>query len=154
MIKFTRPLINIIHIFFVAPLIASIALDKFPQQYKQHLLYLAVLVFIYHAYKLVKYYGFNLEFMNGGHNIKMFDASPGYEYPIYHIKAGETVVWHNVGDIDKTVTAIDNSFNSGYIKSKEMFSLTFTEPGIYDYYSIPQKGWMMGKIIVEPIPEE
>lgn len=150
---FDKRLINIVHILVVAPLIASIALDKFPVQYKKFLLYLAVFVFIYHGFVLLKDFGFNLELMNGGHQIKMFDASPGYEYPVYTIMEGETVTWNNVGDLDKTVTATDNSFNSGYIKSKHTFSVTFTQPGEYNYYSIPQKGWMFGKIIVNPKPE-
>ena len=42
----------------------------------------------------------------------------------------------------------------GYIKSRETYSMQFPEPGTYNYYSIPQKGWMMGQIIVEPKPEE
>jgi len=149
----TDNLVNLVHIFLLAPILGAVALNRFPEQYKKYLLFLAVAIFIYYSYCLLKKYGLQVELMNGGHNIKMFDASPGYSHPIYHIMEGETVTWHNVGQLDKTVTAVDGSFNSGIIKSKDIFSINFTSPGTYKYYSIPQKGWMLGEIIVEPKPE-
>ena len=53
----TRPkenLVNLFHIVFVGPLLIALATDKFPQQYKTYLLYLAILMIVYHIFRLYK----------------------------------------------------------------------------------------------------
>lgn len=51
-----------------------------------------------------------------------------------HIKAGQTVTWTNNGQIPHTVTADDDSFDSGDLPVGQNFSHTFTKPGRYPYY--------------------
>ena len=147
-------LVNLIHIVLVAPLLAALALDKFPQEYKKYVLYLAILVAVYHLYKLYKSSASNNLFegldINGSyiHHIRMFDSSPGYEKPNLCIKQGDVVVWSNVGEIDHTVTGVNNEFNSGYMKPGDRFSVKFSEKGVFNYYCMVSRGWMIGKITV------
>lgn len=80
------------------------------------------------------------------------------------IHVGETVVWtnpssevHNVVDDPSQVTNKSEvqlprgarPFNSGYIKSGQSFSHTFTVPGVYRYAcNLHEDQGMFGKIIV------
>ena len=50
------------------------------------------------------------------------------------VSAGTTVRWTNDDAVIHTVTARDGSFNSGVMKTGDEFSLTFDEPGTYDYF--------------------
>lgn len=96
------------------------------------------------------YGGSEVEVINGlnVYHIRMFDSSPGYETPLIRIKQGDVIVWSNVGEVMHTVTEKDFLFNSGYMKPGGRFSVRFTEKGEFDYYSIPDEGWMVGKVIV------
>ena len=49
------------------------------------------------------------------------------------IKKGDTVVWTNKGEGDHTVTAKDESFDSGKIAVGETFEHTFEKVGKYEY---------------------
>jgi plastocyanin len=51
-----------------------------------------------------------------------------------HIKAGQTVTWVNNGQTVHTVTADDNSFDSGDFGPGKRFAHTFTRPGRYPYF--------------------
>src|SRR5438067_954306 len=51
-----------------------------------------------------------------------------------HIKAGQTVTWVNNGQTIHTVTADDNSFNSGNFDSGAEYTHTFMQPGRYAYF--------------------
>src|SRR5271165_2855186 len=51
-----------------------------------------------------------------------------------HIKVGETVTWVNNGQTSHTVTADDNSFDSGLFDPGAQYSHKFTKPGRYPYY--------------------
>ncbi len=53
---------------------------------------------------------------------------------IVTVKAGTTVVWVNDDPAKHTVTADDDSFDSGDQNLGNTFSHTFTEPGTYPYY--------------------
>lgn len=50
------------------------------------------------------------------------------------ITAGDTVVWTDSGALPHTVTADDNSFDSGNMSTGQTFSRTFTTPGTIRYY--------------------
>lgn len=79
------------------------------------------------------------------------------------IQPGQSVRWVNadLGNVH-TVTAYhpDNakplripsgaaSWNSGYLMPGESFSLTFTVPGVYDYFCVPHElAGMVGRIVV------
>jgi plastocyanin len=51
------------------------------------------------------------------------------------IRVGRTVTWVNADTMKHSVTADDGSFDSGDILPGQLFSLTFNNVGIYDYYS-------------------
>src|SRR4051812_24717590 len=53
------------------------------------------------------------------------------------IEVGDTVTWTNADDREHTVTADDNSFNSGRLRKGMSFSKTFDKPGRYSYGSDP-----------------
>src|SRR6266702_8130622 len=72
----------------------------------------------------------------------------------FHIKAGETVTWVNNGQTSHSVTADDNSYDSGLFGPGAQYSHKFTEPGRYSYYCTlhggPGGSGMAGVIIVDP----
>ena len=148
--------INLLHIFIVAPLLFLIGLDKIPQEYKIYILYLGIFVLVYHLYKLISrmnLISYNQEAMtsmnDGLHIIKMFDSPPGISKPFIVIKKGDTVRWINTGETQHTITGENGEYHSGYMKPGNIYELTFNEPGEYKYFSIPDYGWFRGKIIVK-----
>jgi len=72
----------------------------------------------------------------------------------FHIKAGETVTWVNNGQTSHSVTADDNSYDSGLFGPGAQYSHKFIEPGRYSYYCTlhggPGGSAMAGVIIVDP----
>lgn len=71
------------------------------------------------------------------------------------VKSGQMISWYNADTISHTVTSgLDNDPNEGQlfdshaILSKQVFSLTLDEEGVYDYYCIYHPS-MIGEIIVE-----
>ena len=65
-----------------------------------------------------------------------------------NIPAGALVLWYNDDSIDHTVTARDNSFDSGRISPNETFEYTFEQPGEVEYYCKIHSS-MVGKITIE-----
>jgi plastocyanin len=61
---------------------------------------------------------------------------------------GSTITWYNQDTQIHTVTAVDQTFNSGNLALGDTFRYTFDETGIFDYYCIPHP-YMTGKVIVE-----
>jgi plastocyanin len=49
------------------------------------------------------------------------------------VPAGTTVTWVHKGNNAHTISALDDSFDSGTLQRDETFSYTFTEPGVYQY---------------------
>jgi plastocyanin len=70
------------------------------------------------------------------------------------VKAGTTVVWTNLDSIQHSVTADDNSFDSGTLNKGGTFSQTFSKAGTFPYYCIfhggPGGQGMASIITVEP----
>src|SRR6266705_3285040 len=70
-----------------------------------------------------------------------------------HIKPGQKVTWVNNGQTSHTVTADDNSFDSGLFGSGTQYSHAFTKPGRYSYYCTlhggPGGSGMAGVIVVD-----
>jgi len=69
------------------------------------------------------------------------------------IKPGETVYWKNQDAAFHSVTSgfygdPDGLFDSALLDPEDIFSYTFTEEGIYDYYCTLHP-WMKGIILVE-----
>ncbi len=69
------------------------------------------------------------------------------------VDAGTTVTWVNGESVRHTVTADDDSFDSGDMQEGDTFSMTFDEPGEYPYYCVyhggPDGVGMAGVIVVE-----
>jgi plastocyanin len=64
------------------------------------------------------------------------------------IGVNNTVIWTNDDSAEHTVTATNNSFNSGYIEPGQSFTYTFTTSGTYTYYCTIHP-WMRGTVIVK-----
>ncbi|MCB2223223.1 MAG: nitrite reductase, copper-containing [Actinobacteria bacterium] len=71
-----------------------------------------------------------------------------YSVNVLRIPVGTTVTWTNSDSMLHTVTAVDGSFDSGFLDEGDSWSHTFTEPGEYEYYCLPHL-WMRAKVIVE-----
>lgn len=144
-------LINLVHIFIIAPFLWALATDRFPEEYKQYILWLVVALVIFHTYKL--FIKTTIEGMDSigssVHHIKMFDSLPGYDKPNLMIKPGSIVVWTNVGEVEHSVVSDNEHFNSGVLRPGESFSMKFEYPGTYPYYCMDHRGWMMGVVIVK-----
>jgi amicyanin len=63
------------------------------------------------------------------------------------ITAGDTVTWTNADEVVHTATSTTGAFDSGDLAQGQSYSLTFTEPGTYDYLCTPHPS-MTGQIIV------
>lgn len=148
-------LINLIHIFIVAPFLWALATNRFPEEYKQYILWLVVALVIFHAYRF--FMNSNVEGMDSidghhgphVHHIKMFDSLPGYDKPRLVVKPGSIVVWTNVGEIEHSVVSDDEHFNSGVLRPGDSFSMKFDHAGTYPYYCMDHRGWMMGVVVVK-----
>lgn len=81
-----------------------------------------------------------------------FEASESpadYSVNVLTVKAGTTVTWTNDDpDMLHTVTAVDGGFDSGFLRTGETWSYTFTTAGEFEYYCLPHP-WMRAKVIVE-----
>ena len=67
------------------------------------------------------------------------------------IQVGDTVTWTNLDDVDHTATSTAGAFDSGLLGQGESYSLTFTEPGTYDYLCTPHPT-MTGQVVVQAVP--
>lgn len=68
------------------------------------------------------------------------------------VPVGTTVVWMNNDTMAHTVTADDQSFDSGNLNSGDSFKFTFTKAGTYayhcKYHGAPNGVGMSGQIVV------
>ena len=65
------------------------------------------------------------------------------------IGVNNTLTFDNKDTATHTVTATDDSFNSGDIKAGESWTYTFSTAGTFDYYCI-YHSWMKGTVVVLP----
>lgn len=80
-----------------------------------------------------------------------FDATENpadYSVNVLTVKAGTTVTWSNGDAMMHTVTAVDGSFDSGFLNEGDTWSHTFDTPGEYEYFCSPHP-WMRAKVVVE-----
>ncbi|MDG2027099.1 MAG: plastocyanin/azurin family copper-binding protein [Acidimicrobiales bacterium] len=84
------------------------------------------------------------------------NAATAYTPPVIVVDAGTIVTWRNEDSVVHTITSgrsdgnvgtPDGRFDSGNIERPDTFTVTFTEPGEYDYYCLPHP-WMRGRVIV------
>ena len=80
----------------------------------------------------------------GGNNKLNFDP------PVVTVYLGfnKTVTWDNQDTTKHTVTANDNSFNSGNINPGASWTYTFNLPGTYNCYCIYHAAWVKGTVVV------
>ena len=71
----------------------------------------------------------------------------GFNPKVVDIKAGDTVVWHNTGTLQHSVTADAGLFDAGLISPGATFERKFDTPGAYAYHCTPHP-WMKGVIRV------
>ena len=64
------------------------------------------------------------------------------------VTPGTTVTWNNIDDMTHTVTADDNSFNSGNIGAGGSFVKTFSVAGTFTYHCSIHPS-MTGKVVVK-----
>jgi plastocyanin len=74
---------------------------------------------------------------------------PGYGPATVKVVIGvnNTVVWTNADAALHTVTASDNSFNSGNMNQGNVFLYQFNTPGTFSYRCI-YHSWMQGTVVV------
>jgi plastocyanin len=65
------------------------------------------------------------------------------------VPVGTTVDWTNDDPFAHTVTADDGAFDSGTMDAGQVFSLTFDEPGTFDYFCAVHPS-MTGTVTVIP----
>jgi plastocyanin len=69
------------------------------------------------------------------------------------IEAGTTALWKNSDPLQHTVTADDDSFDSGLIDPQQSFAMTFDTPGTYAYHCTPHP-FMMAWVVVREMMED
>lgn len=91
-----------------------------------------------------------------------------FEPEVVHIRAGQSVEWRNTALITHTVSdnkaiAADpndasipagaTAFDSGDIPAGQVYTQTFTVPGVYKYFCMHHEDYaMLGTVIVDPAP--
>ncbi len=72
--------------------------------------------------------------------------------PMTHLSPGGGLSWRNDGVEQHTITADDDSFDSGVLDPGQTFQLTFDTPGTYPYYCLlhggPNGDGMAGVVVV------
>ncbi|HSL26081.1 MAG TPA: plastocyanin/azurin family copper-binding protein [Acidimicrobiia bacterium] len=92
---------------------------------------------------------FNAQPMDSTDEFADTEAPADFSVNVLRVKVGTTVTWTNDDNQMHTVTAVDGSFDSGFVEQGNSFSYTFTEAGEFEYYCLPHP-WMRAKVIVEP----
>jgi nitrite reductase (NO-forming) len=102
--------------------------------------------------------GFHVDIVPGSSTFQDSDApdefaeseTPAdYSVNVLMVPLGALVTWTNHEEAQvHTVTAVDGSFDSGFMATGASFSHTFDAPGEFEYFCGPHP-WMRAKIIVE-----
>jgi plastocyanin len=71
----------------------------------------------------------------------------GYRPADLTVRPGATVTWDFTGRVPHTVTAYDGSFDSDILGRGDAWSMTFDEPGKYEYYCTLHHS-MQGVVVV------
>jgi plastocyanin len=71
----------------------------------------------------------------------------GFDLADLSASPGQSIMWTNTGAQAHTITADDNSFDSGSIDPGGTFSFSPSTPGTYAYHCTPHP-WMKGTITV------
>ena len=65
-----------------------------------------------------------------------------------NVPVGSTVTWNNKDSVIHTVTARDETFDSGSLSAGDTFSYTFEVVGTFEYYCVLHP-YMEGKVVVD-----
>ena len=84
----------------------------------------------------------------GANVVDMIDNA--YDPDVIEVAVGETVAWVNIGELPHTVTAFDESFDSGFLMSGESWAMQFDEVGVIEYFCIIHPE-MVGTVSVVPV---
>lgn len=91
------------------------------------------------------------------HDVTIFEPDPSkpaawtFAPATLDAKVGDTVVWHNAGGVDHSVTSA--SFDSGLIRPGATWEHTFSTTGVFDYHCTPHP-WMKGVLRVSELDDE
>ena len=66
------------------------------------------------------------------------------------VKAGDTVTWHNGDNFTHSVQVLKEGFTMVNLPPGESGTITFAQPGEYDYVCTYHTQQMKGKVIVTP----
>lgn len=92
---------------------------------------------------------FTVQDMDSADEFSESEEPADYSVNVLTVAAGTTVTWTNDDPgMMHTVTAVDGSFDSGFLEEGDSWSYTFDEPGEYEYFCAPHP-WMRAKVIVE-----
>ena len=81
------------------------------------------------------------------HDVDIVEVNPAkpnswtFDPPTLDARAGDTVVWHNTGTMQHSITAADGSFDSGLIPPGGTWTRTFPAAAFVDYHCTPHP-WM------------
>jgi plastocyanin len=81
--------------------------------------------------------------------------SGGFSPRELHIFVGQAVTWVNSGTVHHTVTADDDTFNSGFIEPGGSYTHSFVRPGRYPYHCVlhgSERGVGMAGVVVVSVP--
>jgi len=76
-------------------------------------------------------------------------GSTGYLPVNFNTTSGKTVTWVNKDTTPHTVTSTTGLFDSGIMNPGQTYSPTFSQTGVYSYYSTLHS-WMKGNVTVKP----
>ena len=92
---------------------------------------------------------FNAQPMDAADEFAETEGQADYSVNVLTVKVGTMVTWTNGDEQMHTVSAVDGSFDSGFLETGAAFTYTFTQPGEFEYFCQPHP-WMRAKVIVEP----
>lgn len=105
------------------------------KQYFLPLLVIGVLVVVLASYcSKGSSYSSSMNNNTGGNNNSVTMQNMSFSITSLTVKAGTTVTWTNNDNTTHTVTADNDSFNSGDIKEGYSFTKTFNAQGTFPYH--------------------
>ena len=92
---------------------------------------------------------FNAQDLGAADEFAETEDPADYSVNVLTVKVGTTVTWTNADNQLHTVTAVDGSFDSGFLEAGASFSYTFNDVGDFEYFCLPHP-WMRARVVVEP----
>ena len=128
-------------------ILIGIATGHIDEEYRMYAMFVFFCIIMWNLYNF--YSGYQAEPFEGTNSILIYDSPPGLSHLTWAINVGDEVTWRNVGNLDHTITADDNSFNSGIMKRGDTFTVRFNKSGNFMYHCHEHIGWMKGVVVVK-----